>query len=481
MADEWNGMRMAHYDNGIIYEPMNSSESDPFMSITQNNLDLHALHDRMRSTTTITALSLTTSNARTDLFLNAVADDDAVFMNASVLIVFAPSKTLFSPTVLSKVAVIDIPASTEKEREEYLKNFSEILDIELPEQEINEIVAISSGLTLRQFEIAIAESILIEGTISKDHIRQTKTDLINKSDLVEVEMDIQHGFERIGGYEPLKDFVRDNIIDIVQHREEAEKYGIRIPKGILLFGQGGTGKTVFVQALAKELSLPFIKLDSSNIFRSLVGESEQRMTRIIKLIEEMSPCIVFIDEIDALGMSRDATAMDGGATRKVFSILLSYLASDRNNLVIGTTNRPQDLDDAFRRVGRFDFTIFMPLPDAEARKEILKVHTHVVRDVPAELTETDIERISEMTEWWNGAEIESLVIRASQTAFRERAGKVRMEHFEKALKSMRIDIDDRKKTEQRYIELAKKMVNDTTFIKKVEQKAVSRMNYIGGR
>ena len=481
LADEWNGMRMARYsDNGIVFEPLATSEDNPFLAVTQNNLDLHALHERLKSTTTITALSLTASNPRTDLFLNAVADDDMVFTKASILIVFAPSKTLFSPTILSKVAVIDIPASTEEERKKYLNDFIDILDTELPEQEINEIVAISSGLTLRQFEIAIAESLLIEGKISKDHIRETKTELINKSDLVEVEMDMKHGFERIGGYEPLKNFVNDNIIDIIEHKEEAEKYGLRIPKGILLFGQGGTGKTVFVKALAKELSLPFIRLDPSNIFRSLVGESEQRMTRIIKLIEEMSPCIVFIDEIDSIGMSRDATALDGGATRKVFSILLSYLGSERNNLVIGTTNRPQDLDDAFRRVGRFDFTIFIPLPDKEARKEILKVHTSIVRHVPVELTETGIESISDKTEWWNGAEIENLVIRASQIAFRERAGKVTMEHFEKALGSMRIDIEERKKTEQKYIELAKKMVNDIAFIKSMEQKTVSRMRYIGG-
>jgi|GEM_PF-6443294 len=127
-----------------------------------------------------------------------------------------------------------------------------------------------------------------------------------------------------------------------------------------------------------------------------------------------------------------------------------------------------EIDDAFPQFEEDEYVLFWRF--TEMKGEVL-----------AELTETDIERISEMTEWWNGAEIESLVIRASQTAFRERAGKVRMEHFEKALKSMRIDIDDRKKTEQRYIELAKKMVNDTTFIKKVEQKAVSRMNYIGGR
>lgn len=484
LVDKWNGMRIAKKDGmDMIYEEI-QQESDLFSQMN-DSLNLHTIQKMMRDTTTIVAIEISQKDDSLDMFLKAISDDDRIFSKASFVVVFSPRKEFFSPSTLSRIAVIQIPASTEKERYEYFENFITETGMTITENDIKELVTITAGMNLRQMELSIAESLLIYGKIDRDYIRKSKTELINKTDLVEVDMDMPFGFERIGGYDALKQFFRDNVVDVIQNKEEAEKYGLCIPKGVLLFGQAGTGKTVFAKALAKELSLPFIYLDPSNIFRSLVGESEQRMSRIIKLIDSMSPCIVFIDEIDSIGMTRDATALDGGASRKVFSILLSYLASERNNLVIGTTNRPQDLDDAFRRVGRFDYTVFASLPDTEARKEILKVHTSVVRKVPAQLTEEDISAIAEKTEWYNGAEIENLVIRASQIAFKQRAGTVRMEHFEEALKGMRIDIEGRKKTESEYLKLAEKMVNDATFIEKLKKKVVvsSRMAYLknGGK
>ena len=485
IADEWKGLLIAELVRegnlyGISYTPMNE-EKDLFAKVSNTKFDVEKIDEIIRQTTTIVGIKITGKNTNLDLFLNSIADDDEIFEKGSFVVVFAPEKTLFSPSTLSKIPIIEIPASTEEERRNYIKQQVENSIVEMSDQEIEELVTITSGMNLKQLEITLAESVIVTGgRFDKDYIRKAKSDLITRTDLVEVEMDMKFGFERIGGYEPLKQFFRDYVIDVIENKEEAKKYGLRIPKGVLLFGQAGTGKTVFAKALAKELSLPFIYLDPSNIFRSLVGESEQRMQRIIRLIESMSPCVVFIDEIDSLGMSRDATALDSGATRKVFSILLSYLASERNNLIIGTTNRPQDLDDAFRRVGRFDYTVFTPLPDAEARKEILKVHINVVRKVPAELTEDEISEIAEKTEWFNGAEIENLVIRASQLAFKERAGKVTYRHFEEALKSMRIDVETRRKTEEEYIEMAKKMVNDATFIEKIKKAKVvsSRMNLL---
>ena len=175
--------------------------------------------------------------------------------------------------------------------------------------------------------------------------------------------------------------------------------------------------------------------------------------------------MVFIDEIDSIATARGRSGeQDGGTSRRVFGMLLSWLAEERECIVLATTNRPQDLDEAFRRVGRFDVIIPMLLPDDEARRAILKVHTEVVRSAPTELSEREWMEVVDATRFYNGAEIEELVLQAELKAFDEGRDKATAKHFEQALADMRVNVEERKKQQEDFLRLSETFCTDRNFL-----------------
>jgi len=236
--------------------------------------------------------------------------------------------------------------------------------------------------------------------------------------------------------------------------------------------------THFARALAKELKLPFLRLRTENIVSKYYGETERSMARALELAEEIAPCVLFIDEIDRFGQRGQLGEHE--ATRRTFSILLEWLGdARRKTIVIGTTNRPEDLDEAFIRVGRFDYIIPMLLPDLEARKQILHVHTKVIRKVPL-AKNVDLNEIAEKTEWFTGAEIEELVLRSARNALKNDRDKVTAEDFETALATFRINYDARKEQMERYLQLAERFCNDAEFLQNLvrEQGLVDRVEIL---
>jgi transitional endoplasmic reticulum ATPase len=293
--------------------------------------------------------------------------------------------------------------------------------------------------------------------------------MIRKAGILDVE-EPEFGFEAVGGYEILKEFIIENIINIFSAPEKAKRLGLRPPRGILFFGPPGTGKTLIARAMAKELGLPFLRLRTESIVSMWYGETEKNLARAINLAEEIASCVVFIDEIDRFGRR----GYEHETTRRVFSMLLEWLGDmRRKSIILGTTNKPQHLDDAFIRVGRFDYIIPVPLPDEAARKQILEVHTKVVRKVP--LKDVDFESIVKKTEMFNGAEIEELVLRAARNALRNGRDFVTNEDFEEALASFSINPAEREKMIDEYLSLAEIYCNDSKFLKKLSRSVISRV------
>jgi len=276
-----------------------------------------------------------------------------------------------------------------------------------------------------------------------------------------------HGFEAIGGYEYLKQFVRENIINVLSNPKKAEALGLRPPRGLLLFGPPGTGKTIFARALAKELKIPLLRFKTEHVVSKWYGETERNVSKAIKLAESVAPCIVFIDEIDRFG-KRDSG--DHEVTRRTFSIILEWLGSEeRKAIILGTTNVPEQLDDAFLRVGRFDYHIPVLYPDRDARYEILRVHTGVKRKIP--IDENDYEVILDetafATEFFSGAELEELTLRVSRYIFREGRDVATWSDFERAINTFSIDIEARKEIQAKYVELAKSLCNDREILSRI--------------
>ena len=222
-------------------------------------------------------------------------------------------------------------------------------------------------------------------------------------------------WEDIGGLEHVVRKLRELIELPMKYPEIFKRLGIEPPKGVLLYGPPGTGKTLLAKALANEIDAHFIPINGPEIMSKYYGESEQRLREIFEEAKKNAPSIIFIDEIDAIAPKREEVT--GEVEKRVVAQLLTLMdgLQERGRVVvIGATNRPDAIDPALRRPGRFDREIEIPPPDKRARKAILEVHT---RNVPL-AEDVDLERIAEMTHGYTGADLAALVKEAAMNALR---------------------------------------------------------------
>jgi len=266
---------------------------------------------------------------------------------------------------------------------------------------------------------------------------------VNKSDFLEAMREIQPSalreifierptitWKEIGGLEEVKRVVKEAVELPLKKPKVFEKMGIRPIKGILFFGPPGTGKTLMARAVANESEANFISISGAQVLSKYVGESEKTIREIFRKARMASPCIVFIDEIDALAPRRSGHGGDGTRViERVVDTLLTEMdgmQNLKNVVVIGATNRPDILDQALLRAGRFDRVIEIPPPDEKGRLEILKIHT---ANMPLS-KDVDLKEIARMCEGYTGADIENLTREAGMLAIRENAKRINMKHFE---------------------------------------------------
>jgi len=396
--------------------------------------------------------------------------DDTMYARGHIIVIFTESAhAIFDDDTLKYLIYIRVPISFEEERKSILQGIIEQFKTKLPKLaklELNGLVQATAGLTLHETESVALESLYRYKTLEYKALQKYKNELIKKMGILDIE-EPTYGFEAVGGYDVVKDFIKVNVIKVLRNPEKARRLGIRPPRGILLFGPAGTGKTHFARALANELKLPFLRLRTEKIVHHLYGQTERLMSRALEIAESIAPCVLFIDEIDRFGQRGKFGEHE--VTRRTFSILLEWLGDERRKtIVIATTNRPQDLDEAFIRVGRFDYIIPFLYPDFKARLEILKVHTSIIRKVPL-AKNVDLKQIASRTELWSGAELQELVLRSARITLRRNGNVVTMSDFEEALASFRIPQDIRYEQLQRYLELAERFCNDTQFLENLKR------------
>ncbi|HEY4672997.1 MAG TPA: CDC48 family AAA ATPase, partial [Nitrososphaerales archaeon] len=222
-------------------------------------------------------------------------------------------------------------------------------------------------------------------------------------------------YEDIGGLRGEIQKVREMIELPLRHPEIFEKLGVEAPKGVLLYGPPGTGKTLLAKAVANESSAHFISISGPEIMSKFYGESEARLREIFKEAKEKSPTIVFIDEIDSIAPKREEVT--GEVERRVVSQLLSLmdgLEARGKVIVIAATNRPNAIDPALRRPGRFDREIEIKVPDKKGRLEVLQIHT---RHMPL-VADVDLEKLSAVSHGFVGADLEYLCKEAAMKTLR---------------------------------------------------------------
>ena len=248
-------------------------------------------------------------------------------------------------------------------------------------------------------------------------------------------------WDEVGGLDDVKQALKEAVEWPLMNPACFKTLGIRPPRGILLYGPPGCGKTYVVKALANEAGVNFVSVKGPELLSKWVGESEQHVRDVFRRAKQVAPSIILFDEIDALAPRR-GTSMGTHVMEQVVSQLLTEMSGieDMEGVsVIATTNRPDILDPALLRPGRFDRLIYVPAPDEKTREEIFKIHT---KNMP--LKGVKLDKLAKLTEGYSGADIEALSREAALFALREnqKAKEVTMNHFEQALKKIKPSITD---------------------------------------
>ncbi|MCL7389659.1 MAG: CDC48 family AAA ATPase [Thaumarchaeota archaeon] len=272
--------------------------------------------------------------------------------------------------------------------------------------------------------------------------------MIQPSALREVILEIPNvKWEDVGDLQSVKQELKEAVEWPLKYPEVFKRLGIRPPRGILLYGPPGTGKTLLAKAVATESEANFISVKGPEVLSKWVGESEKAVREIFRKARETAPCIIFFDELDAIAPRRGLHA-DAGVTDRIVNQLLTEMdgiQTLKGVVVIGASNRPDILDPALLRPGRFDRVIYVPPPDADGRYQIFQIHT---REMPLS-DDVDLGKLAAMTEGYTGADIEAVCREAAIMAMRENINieKVSMRHFMMALEKIKPSITPEQKRE----------------------------------
>ena len=244
-------------------------------------------------------------------------------------------------------------------------------------------------------------------------------------------------FEHVAGIDEAKDEVQE-IIQFLRNPKKFQRLGGRIPRGVLLIGLPGCGKTLLAKAIAGEADVPFFSISGSDFVEMFVGVGASRVRDLFKQAKDHSPCIIFLDEIDAVGRKRGSGVAGGGhdereQTLNAILVEMDGFSTDDQVIVIAATNRADVLDHALTRPGRFDRQIYVPLPDVLGRMEILRVHAKKVKLGP----DTDLHRLARGTPMFSGADLEAIINEAALAATMAEKQHIEMDDLEEARDKVR--------------------------------------------
>lgn len=329
------------------------------------------------------------------------------------LVIIAPQITI--PDDLSEIfTILEFPLPDGQQIKVEVERLFVAMGQSLEKSLLDEVVRAARGLSIERIRRVLAKAIATHGELQAedvDLILEEKRQTIRQTQILDF-YPAQENISDIGGLDNLKDWLlrRGGAFS-----ERARQYGLPHPRGLLLVGIQGTGKSLTAKAIAHHWHLPLLRLDVGRLFAGLVGESESRTRQMISLAEALAPCVLWIDEIDKAFAGFDSKG-DAGTTSRVFGTFITWLAEKTSPVfVVATANNIQSLPPEILRKGRFDEIFFVGLPNQDERKAIFEVHLSRLR--PQNLKNYDLERLAYETPDFSGAEIEQTLIEAMHIGF----------------------------------------------------------------
>jgi len=317
------------------------------------------------------------------------------------------------PELEREITLIDFTLPGTEELGTVLRGIAQSAKLPEPKSEmISELIDAARGMTTTEAENAGALSVVETGGLHAPVIAREKAQAVKKNGLLEL-VDAQESLDSIGGLDVLKDW-------LLKRREaftpRATKYGLPTPKGVLMLGIPGCGKSLTAKATASVFGVPLLRLDAGRIFAGLVGQSESNLRSVIQTAEAIAPCVLWLDELEkGLSGSKSSGSTDGGTSARVFGSLLSWMQEKKSPVfIVATANDVSQLPPELLRVGRWDQLFFIDLPTREEREVIWQIQIAKYAREPAAF---DLEQLAKVTDGFTGSEIEQVFIEALYRAF----------------------------------------------------------------
>ena len=319
-------------------------------------------------------------------------------------------------TLKEFVTLIEFPLPNYSEILEELKRLVNSLQQDIPQDVIFSIATACQGLSLERIRRVLSKVIATYGEINESSptlILQEKKQIIQQTQLLEFCL-TDKTISDLGGLDNFKSWldIRDKAFS-----PEAVEYGLPYPKGLLLVGVQGTGKSIAAKIIAHEWQLPLLRLDFGRLFASLIGQSESRVRKMIEIAEALSPCVLWVDEIDKAFAGAQSSG-DSGTTSRVLATFITWLSEKTSPVfVVSTANNIDMIPPEILRKGRFDEIFFLDLPTREEREAIFGVH--IKRFRPKTANTYKLRLLGELSRDFSGAEIEQVIIDAMRIGFNE--------------------------------------------------------------
>ena len=314
------------------------------------------------------------------------------------------------------VTLLEFPLPSYSEILEELNRLTSSLQQEIEPEVVNNIAMACQGLSLERIRRVLSKIIAKYGEIDESSpglILQEKKQIIQQTQLLEFCL-TDKSLSDLGGLDNFKDWLK---LRSKAFSQEAIEYGLPYPKGLLLVGVQGTGKSIAAKIIAHEWKLPLLRLDFGRLFASLIGQSEQRVRKMIEIAEALSPCILWVDEIDKAFAGAQSSG-DSGTTSRVLATFITWLSEKTTPVfVVATANNIDFIPPEILRKGRFDEMFFLNLPTREEREAIFEVHLKKYR--PEEINNFQLPLLGQLSKDFSGAEIEAVVIEAMRLGFNE--------------------------------------------------------------